>query len=321
MSEKLVLNLKKLARRPKSLLPGHRLCAGCSVPVVVKLVSLAARGPIIIANATGCLEVSTTIFPYTSWNVPWIHTAFENVASTAAGVEAALKVLKRKGRLKHERVDVVAIAGDGGTYDIGLQALSGAIERGHDFLYVLYDNEAYMNTGIQRSGGTPLGAWTTTSPAGRVIPGKPQHKKPIADIIVAHRNVYVATATPAHWADLMRKIRRGLEYEGPAFVHILAPCTRGWRFPPENTIELCRLAVDTCYFPLWEYENGKWKVTDRSVVIARDPSKKRPVVDFLKTQARFKHLFSPENRHLIEELQKHVDLTWRDLLERAGLLQ
>ncbi len=319
MSGKIVFNIRELAKRPPKLLPGHRLCAGCAAPIIAKLALLATDRPTIVVNATGCLEVATTIFPYTSWNVPWIHNAFENAASTASGIEAVIKALKKKGKYKYENVDIIVFAGDGGTYDIGLQSLSGALERGHDFLYILYDNEAYMNTGIQRSGGTPLGAWTTTSPAGRVIPGKTQHKKPIADIAVAHRIPYVATATPAHWMDFMRKVRKGLDVNGPAFIHALSPCDRGWRFDTSETIEVCKLAVDTCYFPLWEFENGEWRLTDRSLAIARNPRLKKPVEEFLKVQGRFKHLFKPENRHLIEEIQRHVDAIWEDLLERTGI--
>ncbi len=313
------LNLRRLAesRRP-AILPGHRLCAGCAAPIIVKLASLAFRGPTILVNATGCLEVATTIFPYTSWGVPWIHNAFENAAATASGIEAALKAMKRTGRLGYERVDVVVFAGDGGTFDIGLQALSGMAERGHDVLYILYDNEAYMNTGIQRSGGTPPFAWTTTSPAGRVLPGKMQEKKPIADIMVAHRIPYVATATPAHWADLIRKVRKGLEAEGPAFLHTFSPCDRGWRFDTNITIEICRRAVDTCYFPLWEWVRGKgYLLTDRSLTIARNPRLKKPIKKFVEVQGRFKHLLKPENKHLLKQLQEYVDAVWEDLLERA----
>ena len=316
---KFVPNLRELAKKPSILLPGHRLCAGCAASIIVRQVSCALRGPTIVVAATGCLEVATTIFPYTSWRVPWVHNAFENAAATASGIEAAIKALIRKGRYKHKHVDIICFAGDGGTYDIGLQSLSGALERGHDFLYILYDNEAYMNTGIQRSGGTPKGAATTTSPAGTVIPGKRENKKPIADIAVAHRIPYVATATPAHWRDLMIKVRKGIEVDGPAFIHILSPCPRGWRFPPDLTIEVAKLAVDTCYFPLWEYENGKWRLTDRSLQIAKNPQLKKPIDEFLKVQGRFKHLFKPENQHIIKELQEYVDLVWKDLLKRCGL--
>jgi len=313
------INIKELAKKPPKLLPGHRLCAGCAAPVLVKLTLLASEGPTIVVNATGCLEVATTIFPYTSWAVPWIHNAFENAASTASGIDAAIKALRRRGAIKDERVNIIVFAGDGGTYDIGLQALSGAVERGHNFLYILYDNEAYMNTGIQRSGGTPLGAATTTSPAGKVIPGKLQQKKPIADIIVAHKAPYVATVTPAHWVDLMRKVKKALSIEGPKFIHALSPCPRGWRYDSDLSIEIAKLAVDTCYFPLWEYENGVWRLTDRSLVIARNPKLKKPITEFLKVQARFKHLLRPENAYVVKKLQDYIDAMWSDLIKRAGL--
>jgi len=277
----------------------------------------AARGPIIATNSTGCMEVVSTIYPYTSWNVPWIHTAFENVAANAAGIEAALKVLKKKGQLKYDHVDVVAFGGDGGTFDIGIQALSGSVERGHDFLYVLYDNEAYMNTGIQRSGGTPMGAWTTTSPAGKVIPGKPENKKPIADIMVAHEMPYVATASISNWKDLIVKARKGMEVNGPAFLHVFAPCPRGWRSETAKSVEISRLAVETCVFPLWEAEYGEYKLSPQSKVIALKPEKKKPVEEYLKTQGRFKHLFKPENKHVLEAIQKEVDRRWQKLLKEC----
>jgi len=313
-------NLRQVAEQKRSaLLPGHRLCAGCAAPVVVKLASFAFRGPTIVVNATGCLEVASTIFPYTSWAVPWIHNAFENAASTAAGVESAIKALKKTGRLPYEHVDVIVFAGDGGTFDIGFQALSGMAERGHDVLYILYDNEAYMNTGIQRSGGTPKYAATTTSPAGEVIPGKTESKKPIADIMVAHRIPYVATATPTHWMDFMKKVRRGLEVNGPGFIHALSSCDRGWRHDNALSIEVLRRAVDTCYFPLWEWtpETG-YMLTDRSLVIARNPSLKQPIERFVEVQGRFRHLMKPENKEKLKELQEYVDKVWEDLLKRAS---
>lgn len=316
----LVFNLRQLAEQRSSImLPGHRMCAGCSAPIVVKLASFAFRGPTIVVTATGCLEVSTTIYPYTSWAVPWIHNAFENAAATAAGIEAAIKALKRTGRLKYDHVDVVVFAGDGGTYDIGLQALSGMAERGHDVLYILYDNEAYMNTGIQRSGGTPKFAWTTTSPVGSVLPGKPEMKKPIADIMVAHRIPYVATATPAHWMDMIKKVRKGIEVNGPAFIHALSSCDRGWRHDESLSIEVLRRAVDTCYFPLWEWtpETG-YMLTDRSLVIARNPSLKQPIEKYLEIQGRFRHLLRPENKEMVKQLQEYVDALWQDLLRRAS---
>jgi pyruvate ferredoxin oxidoreductase beta subunit len=310
---------KEFAQIPEKFLSGHRACAGCGPAIALRLVMKAARGPIIATNATGCMEVVSTIYPYTAWSIPWIHTAFENVAANAAGIETAIKILKKKGRIKDEHVDVVAFAGDGGTFDIGFQALSGAVERGHDFLYVLYDNEAYMNTGIQRSGGTPHGAWTTTSPAGKVIPGKAEYKKPIADIMVAHHMPYVATASISHWKDLVVKARKGMEVNGPAFLHAFAPCPRGWRSETGKSVEIAGLAVQTCVFPLWEAEYGEYKLSAPSNAIARHPEKKMPVEEYLKTQRRFRHLFNPENKHVLEEIQSEVDRRWQKLLKACDM--
>jgi len=310
---------KDIVEKPDLFLSGHRACAGCAPTTVLRLIMKATRGPTIVTQATGCMEVVSSIYPYTSWAVPWLHTAFETAAANASGIEAALKALKRKGRLKHEHVDVIAIAGDGGTYDIGFQALSGAVERGHDFLFVLYDNEAYMNTGIQRSGGTPKGAATTTSPAGTAIPGKLEYKKPIADIMVAHEIPYVATATPYYWRDLLEKVRKGLEVEGPAFLHVLAPCPRGWRSEQAKSIEYSKLAVETCVFPLWEAVNGQYQLSVASKLIALAPQKKRPVTDYLQGQGRFRHLFAPKNKSLLEEFQRVTDERWQRLLAKCGI--
>jgi len=317
----------KEAAKKDLLASGHRLCAGCGEPIITRLVLKATRGPTIATSATGCLEVATTIFPYTAWRLPWIHSAFENAAATASGIEAAWRAMRRKGRgplAGYETLDIIAFAGDGGTYDIGLQALSGALERGHDFTYVLLDNEAYMNTGIQRSGGTPHAAATTTSPAGRVIPGKREWKKPIAEIVIAHGVPYVATMSAAWPMDVMRKTRSALEVDGPAFLHAIVPCARGWRFPTEKTIELSRLAVQTCVFPLWEcrLEEGRpvYKLSAASAAIARRPESKKPVEEYLKMQGRFRHLFRPERRgDIIDSIQAWVDNRWQILLERVGI--
>jgi len=310
---------KEFSQTPELFSSGHRACAGCGPAIALRLIMKAARGPIIATNSTGCMEVVSTIYPYTSWKIPWIHTAFENVAANAAGIEAALKVLKKKGQLKYDQVDVVAFGGDGGTFDIGIQALSGAVERGHDFLYVLYDNEAYMNTGIQRSSGTPMGAWTTTSPAGKVIPGKTEQKKPIADIMVAHEMPYVATANISHWKDLVVKARKGMEVNGPAFLHVFAPCPRGWRSETAKSVEISGLAVQTCVFPLWEAEYGEYKLSPPSKAIARNPERKMPVELYLKTQGRFRHLFKPENKHVLEKIQSEVDRRWKKLLKACEI--
>jgi pyruvate ferredoxin oxidoreductase beta subunit len=309
---------KDIAEKPDLFLSGHRACAGCGPATVLRLIMKAARGPTIVTEATGCMEVVSSIYPYTSWGVPWLHTAFETAASNASGIEAALKIMKRKGRIGQEHVDVIAFAGDGGTYDIGIQSLSGAVERGHDFLFVLYDNEAYMNTGIQRSGGTPHGAATTTSPAGSVIPGKLEYKKPIANIMVAHDIPYVATASPYYWKDMLTKVRKGLEVEGPAFLHVFAPCPRGWRSDPAKSMEYSKLAVETCVFPVWESVDGQCKLSTPSKLLALAPQRKKPVADYLRGQGRFRHMFKPQNKDLLKEVQRVTDERWERVLKNCG---
>lgn len=302
---------KELAKKTDRLSPGHRLCAGCAASIIVRQMLAAIDDPVVVANATGCLEVATTIYPYTAWRVPWIHNAFENAAATISGVETAYRSLVRQGKIPERDVKFIAFGGDGGTYDIGLQALSGALERGHQFLYVCYNNEAYMNTGIQRSGATPLGAHTTTSPAGSVIPGKQQMRKDLTAIVAAHDIPYVAQAAPSQWKDLMEKTRKAVNCGGPAFLNVLSSCNRGWRHETYETLEITQLAVDTCYWPLFEVENGVWRLTYK-------PKEKLPVEEWLKRQGRFRHLFRPENRHLIDELQAEVDRRWERLLALCG---
>jgi pyruvate ferredoxin oxidoreductase beta subunit len=316
-SQEWKFNIRDIAQKPDLFLSGHKACAGCVPATVLRLVMKATRGPTIVTEATGCMEVVSSIYPYTSWNTPWLHTAFETAAANASGIEAALKILKKKGKIKQEKIDVIAIAGDGGTYDIGFQALSGALERGHDFLFVLYDNEGYMNTGIQRSGGTPLGASTTTTPAGSVIPGKAEHKKPITDIVVAHDIPYVATASPYYWKDLLVKVRKGIEVEGPAFLHIFAPCPRGWRSDPAKSINYSKLAVDSCVFPLYEVVNGKYALSSPSKVLSLNPAKKKPVVEYLQGQGRFRHLFKPQGKAMLDEIQRWTDERWERLLRKV----
>ena len=267
--------------------------------------------PVVACVATGCLEVTTTIFPYTAWGVPYIHVAFENAAAVASGVEAALKALKKRGRYEGD-VNIISFAGDGGTYDIGLQALSGALERGHKFVFVCLDNQAYMNTGIQRSGATPRYAHTTTSPAGDVLAGKPQGRKNIMEIVAAHGIPYAAQASPSHWKDFLLKSEKAFKANGPAFLNVLIACTLGWGFEPIETLEISRLAVETCFWPLYEIENGVYKVTYK-------PRQKLPVEEFLKRQRRFAHLFQPENRHLIDEIQAEIDAQWKELLRKEEM--
>src|SRR3972149_1185775 len=230
---------------------GHRLCAGCGEGVINRMTMKALRGPTIIVAATGCSEVASTIYPFTSWRLPWVHVAFENAAAVASGIVEAYKAMARRGAGKGH-VDVLAMAGDGGTSDIGLQALSGALERGHDFLYVCYDNEAYMNTGIQRSSATPYGASTTTAPAGKKSIGQLTWKKNMPAIIAAHDIPYVATACPSYPFDLMDKVAKGAAMDGPAYIHVFSVCPTGWGPPPESGVEIGRLAVQTGVFPLYE---------------------------------------------------------------------
>jgi len=303
--------LKDLSRMPELLSPGHRLCPGCGAPILVRLVLRAAseHGHVVAGVATGCLEVSTSIFPYTAWRCSFIHNAFENVAATVSGVETAYRALKAKGKVK-ENFKFVAFGGDGGTYDIGLQSLSGMLERGHDMVYICYDNEAYMNTGIQRSSSTPFAANTTTCPVGKVRKGKAEFPKDLTGIVAAHRIPYVAQASISHWNDLYKKLQKAFSVEGPAFLNVLAPCTRGWRYPANQTVQMARLAVETCFWPLYEVEDGKWKVTFR-------PRQKKPLEEWVKLQGRFKHLLQPENRHLLEQAQAEVDRRWEELLAKS----
>jgi pyruvate ferredoxin oxidoreductase beta subunit len=305
------LTPKELAKRGDRLAPGHRLCAGCGASIVVRQMLAAIDEPVVLGNATGCLEVATTIYPYTAWRVPWMHNAFENAASTVSGIEAAYRSLVRQGKIPDQDVKFIAFGGDGGTYDIGLQALSGAMERGHHMLYVCYDNGAYMNTGIQRSSATPYGAHTTTSPAGKAVPGKMQFRKDLAAIMAGHNIPYVAQAAPSQWRDLMQKTRKAVNNGGPAFMNVLASCNRGWRHPTDQTIPITQLAVDTCWWPLFEVENGEWRLTYK-------PKEKIPVVEWLKLQGRFRHLFTPQNEHMIAEIQAEVDQRWEHLLRLCG---
>lgn len=305
-------SVKELNKKEELLTPGHRLCAGCGASVVVRQVLLCADAPVIAANATGCLEIGTGIYPFTAWKMPWIHSAFENAAATAAGMEAMYQSLRKQGKIPQDKkIRFVAFGGDGGTYDIGLQSLSGALERGHDFLYVCYDNGAYMNTGIQRSSSTPFGADTTTSPAGKVIPGKKQFSKDLTAIVAAHNIPYLAQASPAFPRDLTDKATKAFKTEGPTFLNIMAPCPRGWRTEINMGIKIAKIAVETCFWPLYEVENGNYKLTYK-------PKEKRPLVEWLKPQGRFRHLFQPENAEVLEIAQRNVDERWEKILKLCG---
>ncbi|MCD6571910.1 MAG: pyruvate synthase subunit beta [Thermoplasmata archaeon] len=287
------------------LASGHRACAGCGPAIAIRQILEAAGKNTIVIEATGCMEVTTTPYPQTAWRVPWLHVAFENAAAAASGVEAAYKALIAKGKISKDKMpNIIALAGDGGTFDIGLQALSGMLERGHKVLYVCYDNEAYMNTGIQRSSATPFFAHTTTSPAGKIIPGKIRKKKPIAMIAAAHDIPYVATANIAYPADLKKKIKKALSVDGPSFIHLFAPCPTGWRFGTEQTVELARLAVETGVFILYEITNEE----PLKPIVTKYLTDRKPVEEYLKLQGRFRHLFKPKKRQdLIDKIQAEVD--------------
>lgn len=303
-------NLKELSKKGKVLAPGHRACAGCTFPIILRQVLAASDTPLICGSATGCMEVTTTIFPFTSWETPFIHSAFENSAATVSGVEAAYKSLKRQGKYDKE-VKFIAFGGDGGTYDIGLQSLSGAMERGHNMVYICYNNEAYMNTGIQRSGATPLAAETTTSPVGKAKQGKQQNRKDLTEIMVAHNIPYAAQASPSHWNDLVTKVQKALAVDGPAFINVLMPCRLGWAFQPQFGMKIARDAINACYWPLYEVENGVYKINIK-------PKEKLPIADFLKQQTKFRHLFKPGNEAVLEAIQAEVDARWEKLLKREA---
>ena len=305
-----MVNLRELAKKQDIFTPGHRLCAGCGAGTIMRSVTLAADLPLVVSSATGCVEVSSVLYPYSSWRCSFIHNAFENSAATMSGVETAHRALRKRGKLKDE-FRFIAFGGDGGSYDIGLQSLSGAMERGHRMLYCCYNNEAYMNTGVQRSSATPKGAATTTSPAGKVNQGKKEFPKDLTAIMVAHRIPYVAQAAPSHWNDLITKVQKALAVDGPAFMNIISPCPLGWRHASELSMELSRLAVDTCAWPLYEVNSGAYTLT-------YTPKEKRPLVDWLKPQGRFKHLFEPQNKNILDELQAVVDRNWAELLKRCA---
>ena len=304
------MNLKELTKKPQKLAPGHRTCAGCGIPIMARQILAATDNPIVVASATGCFEVTTTIYPFSSWRVPFIHSAFENAAATISGVETAYRSLKKQGKITKE-IKFIAFGGDGGTYDIGLQSLSGALERGHHFVYVCYDNGAYMNTGIQRSSATPLGASTTTAPAGSVKQGKEEFRKDLTKIVAAHNIPYVAQASPSNWADLMKKAEKAFNANGPAFLNVISPCPLGWRIPSHLSIEMCKKAVDTNYWPLYEIENGNYKLNYK-------PAKVLPIEEWLKPQGRFSHLFKPQNKAIIEKIQANINSEWEKLLKLCG---
>ncbi|OPZ93376.1 MAG: Pyruvate synthase subunit PorB [candidate division TA06 bacterium ADurb.Bin417] len=291
---------------PEHLLsPGHTACAGCGQALAARLVIDTAGPNTIIVNNTGCLEVFTTAYPESAWEVPFIHSLFENAGAVASGVESALR---QTGRL--DQIRVIAQAGDGGTADIGLQALSGMWERGHDILSICYDNEAYMNTGIQRSGLTPTYTSTTTSPAGKASAGNPRPKKNVMEIALAHGIPYVASASAGFPMDLQKKVKKALAIRGPKYLHIHVPCPLGWRHEPADTYRVARLAVETGLFPMVEFEGGQQTG-------AYTLSAPKPVAEYLKLQGRFRHLFKPGAEAALQEIQAIADRN----IARYGLVK
>lgn len=311
--EQKAFHYKEIQGRQERLAPGHRMCAGCGGTIAVRnvLKALHPGDKAVIGNATGCLEVSSYMYPYTAYEDSYIHNAFENAGATLSGVETAYHALKKRGKIK-EDYKFITFGGDGGTYDIGLQSLSGAMERGHDLVYVCYDNGAYMNTGIQRSSATPHFADTTTTPNGTHSDGKPQGRKDLSAIIAAHNIPYVAQTTfIGNMKDLYIKSEKAIYTPGAAFLNIMAPCPRGWKYDAPDIIEICKLGVETCYWPLFEVVDGKW-------ILNYEPKKKLPLEDFLRKQGRFKHLFKSGNEHLIEAFQAETDRRWEELLTRCN---
>ncbi len=291
----LISELRKNQPRFRGLESGHRACLGCGEALIARLVTEAAGPDVMVANATGCLEIFTTPWPESAWRVPWVHSLFENTGAVAAGMEAALKAQGKSTK-------VLAFGGDGGTFDIGFQALSGMLERGHNVLYVCFDNEAYMNTGIQRSSSTPHAAMTTTSPPGKMRMGKRHLKKDIVSIVAAHHIPYAATSSVAYPSDIRKKVRRAMAIEGPTFLQVHSPCPLGWGYEGDQSIAVARLAVQTGLFPIIELERGELA----SVMPLREVL---PVSDYLRTQQRFRHLFVDDlrAREELEHIQALAD--------------
>jgi len=277
---------------------GHRACAGCGAALAIRYALKASGKNTIVAQATGCAEVFSTPYPQTSWRVPWIHGAFENAASIASGINRALKTLG-----KRDKTNLLVFGGDGGTFDIGFQFISGAFERGERLTYICYDNGAYMNTGIQRSGATPKFAATTTTPAGKKIHGKMEYKKPVPEIFASH-GVYVATANIAYPQDFIKKVQKALSKKIPSYIQIYAPCPTGWKHPTNMSIEVAKAAFQCKVTPLYEIE-------DQVLKFYRKPSSPKPIEDYLKLQGRFKHMNARETR----QAQEHINLQWDRLIQ------
>lgn len=288
-----MVTIKELPKE-EYLLKGHAACAGCGPSIALRLLFKALGNKVILVVPACCTTVIQGPYPFTAFAVPLQNMLFEATGAAASGIAAALRI---RGL---EDVTVVGWAGDGGTVDIGIQALSGAAERETNFIYICYDNEAYGNTGLQRSGATPYGAWTTTTPT-----GKRERKKNMPFIMAAHRIPYVATACPSYPLDFVNKLRKAKEIKGTKYIHVLTPCPTGWRYDASKTVEIGRLAVQTGIWALYEIENGKFRLNPPSDRLI-DKSKRKPVKEYLAMQERFRHLTEAD----IEKIQRWVDEDW-----------
>ncbi len=284
------------------MLPGNRACQGCGLSLAYRYVLKALREDTVLTIPASCLTVLHGLYPITSVTIPCVNCTFASTAASASGLVAGLNAVNRSD------ITVVAIAGDGGTYDIGIQGLSGAAERGTDFIFVCYDNEAYMNTGTQRSSATPLGTLTTTTP----VLTKQQHKKDMMKIMEAHELPYLATTSPSYPIDLYDKFVRAKRIKGTRYLQIAAPCPPGWAYPPKDTVKIGRLAVETGVVVLYEIENGKFRFTGRSKTMA-EKGNKLPVINYIERQGRFRKMSIEQLR----QTQKWVDTRWQGYLKRA----
>jgi len=287
------------------LAPGHRACQGCGLGINIRLALKVLGKDTMVLTPASCWSGVGSSYGESTWEVPWMQTLFENVAPVASGIVEAQAKLMEKGKTASRKMNVLCVAGDGATADIGLGSLSGALERGHNFIYMCNDNEAYMNTGIQRSSATPHGAATSTTPVGKVQSGQQTWKKDVPAIVVDHNIPYVATACASYPFDFMTKIRKAAEVDGPAYIHVYSVCPTGWRVPPNFTVDLGKLAVETRLFPMYEVENGVYKLNV-------NPAKPKSVEEYIKPQGRFRHL-KPED---IAEIQANVDANWKKLMAR-----
>ncbi|MCK4765592.1 MAG: pyruvate ferredoxin oxidoreductase [Candidatus Aminicenantes bacterium] len=304
-----MVSLQDLARKEDLFVSGHDLCPGCSIPIILKIVLRTVTSPVVVTNASGCLQAGSSKFPGSAWKLNWLHNSAENAAAAMSGIHATYSSLKKRGKLPVEKeIKFLIIGGDGATYDSGLRSISGAVERGEDFVYLCYDNQLYAHSGGQRSAASPMGAATGTTPPGSVLPGKLQARKDITGIFAAHKIPYAAQTVPWLWQDLHKKAETAFESPGPAYLNVLTPCPTRWSTQANKAVEMSRLAADTCVWPIYEVRYG------RKVTVNYKPKKKLPVTAWLESQTRFSHLSRSENKWIVEKIQEEVDKDWEFLL-------